>query len=306
MRVAFFGTPEWAVPSLEKLYAGDFDVAAVVTNPDRPAGRGMEEKAPPVKVVAERLAIPVLQPASARTSDFADDLRSIAPDVAVVVAYGKILPRDVLDIPRRGFVNLHFSLLPRYRGAAPVQRALIEGERVTGASIMVLTEGMDEGPLLATHPVEVDPEETAGELGARLAVIGADLWDTVLPPFVSGELIPQDQGSEATYAAKITTDDARIDWTLPARMIHDLVRGLNPAPGAWTTLGDLRIKVWRSAISTVSHDLAPGTLAAGRELIVGTGDGALVLTDVQAAGKKRMSGGDLARGLRFAAGARFG
>ena len=307
MRIVFLGTPAWAVPSLEALHEGPFDVTAVVTNPDKPAGRGMLPHAPPVKEAAERLGLEVHQPASAKTPEFASWLRSQAPDVAVVVAYGKILPAEVLAIPPKGFVNLHFSLLPLWRGAAPVQRSVMEGELVTGASIMVLTEGMDEGPVVATQSVEVGAEETAGELGNRLAGIGARLLTESLPGYVDGSIVPTEQDdSAATYAAKITTDEARIDWSKPARSVHDLVRGLNPAPGAWTTIGDARLKVWSTQVASSETSLAPGEVVAGRDLIAGTGDGTLVLSEVQLAGKKRMTGAELARGLRMAPGTRFG
>jgi methionyl-tRNA formyltransferase len=304
--LVFLGTPEWAVPSLEALHASRLEIHSVVTNPDRPAGRGMNLQAPPVKVAAERLGLPVEQFASARTPDFAEWLSSAEADAAVVVAYGKILPREVLDIPRKGFINLHFSVLPRYRGAAPVQRALIEGEKETGASIMVLTEGMDEGPVLTAHPVEIDPEETAGELGSRLAVIGAGALVEMLPAYLNGEIegTPQDD-ARATYAPKVSTDEARIDWTRPASEIHDLVRGLNPAPGAWTELNG-RVKVWRTHLAEGVADLAPGELSGSKELLVGTGRGALVLDEVQAAGKKKLSGTEFARGHRLAPHASFG
>ncbi|MEA2499332.1 MAG: methionyl-tRNA formyltransferase [Actinomycetota bacterium] len=307
MRVVFLGTPAWAVPSLEALRRGPFDVAAAVTNPDKPAGRGMLQRSPPVKLAAERLDIPLQQPPSARAPEFASWLRSVAPDVAVVVAYGKLLPAEVLDIPAKGFVNLHFSLLPSYRGAAPVQRAIMNGEAVTGASIMVLTEGMDEGPVVASQSVDIAPEETAGELGDRLAESGARLLVDTLPGYVDGSIVPVEQDdAAATYAAKITTEEARIDWTRPARRVHDLVRGLNPAPGAWTTVGDARLKIWRSEVAALGETLAPGEVSAGKELIAGTGEGALILSEVQLAGKKKMSGADLARGLRMAPGTRFG
>jgi methionyl-tRNA formyltransferase len=266
----------------------------------------MNMHAPPVKLAAERLGLPVEQFPSARSPEFAEWLSSANPDVAVVVAYGKILPAEVLAIPRKGFVNLHFSLLPRYRGAAPVQRALIEGERETGACLMVLTEGMDEGPVLACHSVDIEPEETAGELGDRLSAIGAAVMAETLPRYLGGEVggTPQDDDL-ATYAPKVTTDEARIDWARPASEIHDLVRGLNPAPGAWTELSG-RVKVWRTHLTESSPALGAGQISVGKELLVGTGRGTLVLDEVQAAGKKKLPGSEFARGLRLAADASFG
>ncbi|HEY7875038.1 MAG TPA: methionyl-tRNA formyltransferase, partial [Actinomycetota bacterium] len=193
MKAVFFGTPEWAVPSLTALVASGADIPAVVTNPDRPAGRGMKLQPSPVKRAALVAGLDVLQPASAKDPDLAGALESTAPDVAVVVAYGKILPAALLEIPRKGFVNVHFSLLPAYRGAAPVQRALMDGLDRTGVSIMVLTEGMDEGPVLATEEIAVAPEETAGEVGERLAALGAEALVSALPGYLSGDLMPEPQ-----------------------------------------------------------------------------------------------------------------
>ena len=220
------------------------------------------------------------------------------PTFAVVVAYGSILPKSVLDAVPHGFVNVHFSLLPEYRGAAPVQRALMDGKKETGVSIMVLTEGMDEGPVVTTAATEIDPSETSGELGERLAGIGATLLSQSLPGYVDGaiEPVPQDD-SLATYAPKITTDEARVDWVRPASEIHDLVRGLNPAPGAWSTFRETRIKVHATSPST-DTGLEPGEIGGDEELLVGTGDGTLRLDVVQPAGKKRMDGSEMKRGMR--------
>ena len=306
-RAVFFGTPAWAVPSLDAMVASDWTVEAVVTNPDRPAGRGYELKPSPVKERALELGLPVEQPEKARAPAFRDWLASIAPDIAVVVAYGKILPLELLEVPRLGFVNVHFSLLPAYRGAAPVQRAVMNGDEVSGVAIMVLTEGMDEGPVLSSTAVDVGPDETSGELGERLSGIGATALVDALDGYESGTLEPSEQDHEAaTYASKITNEEAEIDWSTDARTIHNLVRGLNPAPGAWTTFREKRVKVYRTSI-TEGPGLASGaaTLQSGK-LIVGTGDGNLVLEEAQVAGKKRMGGSDLANGLRPAEGERFG
>ena len=306
-RAVFFGTPAWAVPSLDAMVASDWTVEAVVTNPDRPAGRGYELKASPVKARALELGLPVHQPEKARAPEFRDWLASVAPDIAVVVAYGKILPLELLEVPRLGFVNVHFSLLPAYRGAAPVQRAVMNGDEVSGVAIMVLTEGMDEGPVLSSTAVDVGPDETSGELGERLSGIGAPALVEALDGYESGVLEPAEQDHEAaTYASKITNEEAEIDWSADARTIHNLVRGLNPAPGAWTTFRDKRVKVYRTSI-VAGPKLASGsaTLESGR-LVVGTGDGNLVLEEAQGAGKKRMGGSDLANGLRPAEGERFG
>ncbi|HZK51026.1 MAG TPA: methionyl-tRNA formyltransferase [Actinomycetota bacterium] len=306
MKTVFFGTPQWAVPSFEALLASDIEVAAAVTNPDRPAGRGMEMRASPVKERALRAGLEVLQPQRARAPEFHASLEALAPDVATVVAYGKILPPSLLAIPRLGFVNLHFSLLPEYRGAAPVQRAVMDGRPTSGVSIMVLTEGMDEGPILSRTEEPVRADDTAGSLGHRLAEIGSSLLVDTLKVYSDGELEPVEQDHDrATYALKITTEEAAIDWRRPSEAIRNRVRGLNPVPGAWTTLRDKRLKVW-SAERSAEGGLAPGELGvANGALVAGTGDGALELTRVQLQGKRPSLGVDAARGLRLARGERF-
>lgn len=284
---------------MRALVESPIEVAAVVTNPDKPAGRGMELRPSPVKEEALRSGLDVLQPRRAREPELEEQLRALAPDVAVVVAYGSILPGSLLEVPRLGFVNLHFSLLPAYRGAAPVQRAVMDGVDESGVSIMVLTEGMDEGPVLTKQEVEVGPDETAGELGGRMAVLGAPLLVEAITRYGAGELQPSEQDHDAaTYAPKISTKEARIDWNEPAEGIAALVRGLNPAPGAWTELDGKRLKVW--SVRPAGTTLEPGALqAAEGELLAGTGSEAVRLADVQLAGKRRMSGGELARGLRL-------
>jgi methionyl-tRNA formyltransferase len=286
------------VPSLAALLAAGVEVAGVVTNPDRPAGRGMKLTPPPVKVAAAEHGIEVFQPSSARSPETVAWLEERAPDVCVVVAYGKILPRVLLDVPPLGFVNVHFSILPAYRGAAPVQRALMDGVSETGVSIMVLTEGMDEGPVLAVERTPVGERESAGEVGARLAALGGPLLVGALSAYSAGDLKPREQDHErATYAPKISAEEAHIDWHRGTKPICDLVRALNPAPGAWSNLRDRRIKVLRAE----PYDLVlpPGRLQRiGEDLAVGAGDGAVRLLEVQPHGKRAMSGADLARGLR--------
>jgi methionyl-tRNA formyltransferase len=285
--------------------SADVDLAAVVTNPDRPAGRGMQLRPSPVKEAAAKAGLPVLQPQSARSDEFHSELARIAPDVAVVVAYGKLLPAPLLGVPPKGFVNLHFSLLPSYRGAAPVQRALIDGVSETGVSVMVLTEGMDEGPVIARSPTPVDPNETAGELGTRLATSGANVLGEALPLYVAGEVVPEPQDDAlATYAPKITSDDARIEWPAPASEIHNLVRGLNPDPVAWTTFRDGRVRILRS-VPEPGRDLMPGEVVSDRHPVVGTGDGSLRLLELQMPGKRPMAGDEVVRGLRLEPGERF-
>ncbi|MGH3242390.1 MAG: methionyl-tRNA formyltransferase [Spirillospora sp.] len=306
IRTVFFGTPDWAVPSLRALLASDIEVAAVVTNPDRPAGRGMELRPSPVKAVALEADVEVLQPDRARDPELAARLRTLGPEVATVVAYGKILPAELLSAPPRGFVNVHFSVLPGYRGAAPVQRALMDGVTETGVSIMVLTEGMDEGPVLAVETTAVSPEDTAGSVGGRLADIGAHLLVRTLPRYAEGALAPteQDHGS-ATYAPKVSDDDARIDWALDAAKVRDAVRALNPVPGAWSTFREGRVKLWSVAIRSGAPAVPPGELRAGDELLAGTGGAPVAVLDVQVQGRRRMPGAALARGLRLQPGERF-
>ena len=286
------------MPSLKALIDSPAEVAAVVTNPDKPAGRGMELRPSPVKQEAVAAGLEVLQPARAREPELEERLRELAPDVAVVVAYGSILPGRLLEVPRLGFVNLHFSLLPQYRGAAPVQRAVMDGAAVTGVSVMVLTEGMDEGPVLAVREVGILPDDTAGSLGERMAELGGPMLVETIERYAAGELRPAEQDHDkATYAPKISPEQARIDWTRPALEVVDHVRGLNPAPGAWTEWGGRRLKVW--AARPVELSMPPGSLSGAGTLLAGTGTVALELTDVQLAGKRRMPGADLARGMHL-------
>ena len=260
-----------------------------------------------MKTAATELGIDVIHD-RARSPELLQRLTELEPDVAVVVAYGSILPVTLLEVPPKGFVNLHFSLLPRYRGAAPVQRAIMNGEQMSGASIMVLTEGMDEGPLIGTRSVPIEPDDTSATYGAKVAVLGAEALVTTLPLYVNGMLEPVPQEDrEATYADKLSTDDARIDWRMPSTKIRDLARALDPDPGAWTLLDDNRVKVFRAADAETISSLDPGSISTvGGRLLVGTGDGTLSLEEVQPATKKRMSGGDLVRGMRLTDGARMG
>lgn len=298
-RTVFFGTPDWAVPSLERLLASELEVTGVVTNPDRPAGRGYELQPSPVKVAAQGRGLAVWQPEKARDSELLRRLEELAPDLCVVVAYGKILPAALLEVPRLGFVNVHFSLLPAYRGAAPVQRAVMDGLSETGVSIMVLTEGMDEGPVLARRAEPIGPDDTAGSVGERLAVAGADLLVPTLEAYLAGELAPSEQDhAAATYAPKLSTEEAQIDWNQPSSVISAKIRGLQPAPGAWTTLGGTRLKIQR-AVPVGGEALPPGFLRVEPEALkVGSGDGNLVIVEAQLAGKRRMAGIEIARGLR--------
>ena len=276
------------------------EVTSVVTKADRPAGRGRGLASRPVADRARELGLPVYQPAGVRGEETRRWVEAQRVDAAVVVAYGRILPKELIEVPPLGFLNLHFSLLPRYRGAAPVARAVMDGVTETGVSTMVLTEGMDEGPVLSRRPVPVSPDDTSGSVGERLAEIGAGLLIESLGAYSEGELKPEPQDhSAATYAPKITDEEARIVWASRRRLIRDLARALNPTPGAWTTLRGARLKVHEAQIPSESRKLSSGELLAGAELLVGTGDGTLALTEVQLAGRRRMSGPELARGLRL-------
>ena len=253
-----------------------------------------------MKLAALTHKLPVWQPASARDPEFHQTLQNAEPDVCVVVAYGKILPASLLEIPRLGFVNVHFSLLPEYRGAAPVQRAVMDGRAETGVSIMVLTEGMDEGPVLATRVEKITRDDTAGSVGERMAVTGAELLTETLVAYLAGDLQPEEQDHErATYAPKLSTEEAQIDWTESAESIHNKVRGLQPAPGAWTTLDGARLKI-HQVVPSESSSLAAGRVHVDADtFLAGTGEGDLVIAEAQMAGKRRMPGIEVARGLRL-------
>ena len=265
----------------------------------------MRLKPSPVKERALEARVDLLEPLRATDADLHRRLEELAPDVATVVAYGKILPASLLEIPERGFINVHFSLLPAYRGPAPVQRALMDGVAETGVSVMVLSEGMDEGPVLASRRVTVTERDNVSTLGERLARVGADLLVPSLRGYVGGflEPVPQDD-SQATYAPKVSTEEARIDWTAGAREITNLARALDPEPGAWTTLRGERVKVYSARPAPGVPRLGPGEIAGPPGLVVGTGDVALEILEAQVAGRRRMAGADLARGLR-ASGERF-
>ncbi|WP_432131553.1 methionyl-tRNA formyltransferase [Streptomyces tendae] len=309
MKLVFAGTPEVAVPALDALIAsGRHEVAAVVTRPDAPAGRGRRLVASPVAERAEEAGIEVLKPAKPRDPDFLDRLREIAPDCCPVVAYGALLPRVALDVPARGWVNLHFSLLPAWRGAAPVQHALMAGDEITGASTFLIEEGLDSGPVYGTVTETVRPTDTSGDLLTRLAFAGAGLLAATMDGIEDGSLkaVPQpDEG--VTLAPKITVEDARVDWTAPALRVDRVVRGCTPAPGAWTTFRGERLKLVQALPLPDRTDLAPGQLAAGKNNVyVGTGSHAIELLWVQAQGKKPMRAADWARGARITEGELLG
>lgn len=309
MKLVFAGTPEVAVPALDALLAsGRHEVAAVVTRPDAPAGRGRRLVASPVAQRAEEAGIEVLKPERPRDEAFLARLREIAPDCCPVVAYGALLPRVALDIPAHGWVNLHFSLLPAWRGAAPVQHSLMAGDQVTGASTFLIEEGLDSGPVYGVITEDVRPTDTSGDLLTRLAFAGAGLLAATMDGIEDGTLKAVPQPAEGiTLAPKIQVEDAHVDWTAPALRVDRVVRGCTPAPGSWTVFRGERLKLIQAALVTDRTDLAPGELSAGKNnVFVGTGSHAVELLWVQPQGKKPMRAADWARGVRIAAGETVG
>ncbi|KUJ64764.1 methionyl-tRNA formyltransferase [Streptomyces albus subsp. albus] len=309
MRLVFAGTPEVAVPALDALLASDrHEVVAVVTRPDAPAGRGRRLVASPVAERAEEAGIEVLKPARPRDEDFLARLREIAPDCCPVVAYGALLPKSALEIPAHGWVNLHFSLLPAWRGAAPVQHAVLAGDEVTGASTFLIEEGLDSGPVYGVLTEEIRPTDTSGDLLTRLAFAGAGLLAATMDGIEDGTLRAVPQPAEGvSLAPKINVEDAEIDWKVPALRVDRVVRGCAPAPGAWTTFRGERLKVMSVAPAADRTDLAPGELAAAKNSVhAGTGSHAVELQWVQPQGKKPMRAADWARGVRIGAGETLG
>ena len=300
MRVVFMGTPDVAVPALRALLESPHDVAAVVTQPDKPRGRGRGVSASPVKDLAEEHGLPILQPVSPKEDGFADALSVFEPNALAVVAYGHILPISVLSVAPA--MNAHFSLLPAYRGAAPVQRALMDGATETGVSVFMLEPTVDTGPVVAVERVEVGPQETAGELLDRLAPIGARLLVGAIDELERGALEPIPQGEiDASPAPKLKPEEAEIDWKRSAGELANLVRALNPRPGAFTTAGGKRLIVWRAR--AVEGSGPSGTvLSAAPGLVVATGRGGLSLDEVQLEGKRPMPIEEFVRGRRFEAG----
>ncbi|WP_329261114.1 methionyl-tRNA formyltransferase [Streptomyces pseudovenezuelae] len=309
MKLVFAGTPEVAVPALDALIAsGRHEVAAVVTRPDAPAGRGRRLVASPVAERAEEAGIEVLKPVKPRDPQFLERLREIAPDCCPVVAYGALLPRVALDIPAHGWVNLHFSLLPAWRGAAPVQHSIMAGDEITGASTFLIEEGLDSGPVYGTVTEEIRHTDTSGDLLTRLAFAGAGLLAATMDGIADGTLKAVPQPTEGiTVAPKITVEDARIDWAAPALRVDRVVRGCHPSPGAWTTFRGERLKLIQVQPVPDRTDLAPGALAVGKNSVhVGTGSYGVELLWVQAQGKKPMKAADWARGVRIADGETVG
>ena len=309
MRIVFMGTPEFAVPSLNALLQSGDQVVGVVSQPDRPKGRGHQLVAPPVKVVAERAGIPVLQPLKIRTPEFLQALSAWQPDLIAVAAYGRILHTPILQLPPKGCVNVHGSLLPKYRGAAPVQWAVINGEVKTGITTMLMDEGMDTGAMLLQEELEISPDDTAGTLAPRLAEMGGRLLVDTITQLKAGTLIPkkQDDGL-ATLAPLLKKEDGLIDWTINATAIGDRVRGLSPWPGAYTFFSAERWNIWKAVSNGGAVTDKPGTIVAVNKqaIVVATGDGLLDIREIQIANSKRMTVGQFLAGHRVAAGGQLG
>jgi len=308
MRVLFAGTPDVAVPSLRAILASRHDVVAVLTRPDAPAGRGRTLTPSPVATVAGDAGVEVLAPVRPRDPEFLARLAEIAPDCAAVVAYGGLIPPAALDIPKHGWVNLHFSLLPAWRGAAPVQHAVLAGDEVTGASTFRLEEGLDTGPVYGSVTEAVRPEDTSGDLLDRLAGSGARLLVATLDGIEDGALVATPQSSDGISSApKLTVADAEVRWTAPALQVDRLIRACTPAPGAWTTLRGLRLKLRPVSLDQATSDLAPGEIRSDRDAVrVGTGSHAVRLGEVQPQGRTAMPASDWARGVRLEPGERLG
>jgi methionyl-tRNA formyltransferase len=308
LKVVFAGTPAVALPSLRALLESRHEVAAVVTRPDAPAGRGRHERRSPVAVLAAEAGIPVLAPVRPREPDFLAALAALAPDCCPVVAYGALVPPAALDIPRHGWVNLHFSLLPAWRGAAPVQAAVLHGDEVTGASTFQIEEGLDTGPVYGVVTEAIRPRDTAGDLLDRLSRSGAGLLVRTLDGIEDGTLVPVPQRADGvSMAPKVTVEVAAVDWSAPAIRVDRLVRACTPAPGAWTTYGPDRLKLGPVLPVPDGPALEPGELLVEkRRVLVGTGTHPVELGDVQAPGKRPMPAPDWARGARPAAGSRLG
>ncbi len=308
-RIVFMGTPDFALPTLERLIER-YTVVGVVTQPDRPAGRGRHLEMPPVKEIALAEGIPVYQPARLRNVEAVEHIRAWAPDIGIVVAFGQILPSSVLEIPPYGILNVHASLLPRWRGAAPIQGALRAGDQVTGVTVMKLDEGVDTGPILAKRETVIGTEETAGELERRLARLGADLLMEVLPGYLAHKVVPVPQPAEgATMTRPIRKSELELDWSKSADELYNQIRALSPSPGAYTLWNGTRLKVLRArvVVPNPAPDMDPGVVFLWGDVpAVMTGDRCLALEYVQMAGKRPLDGGAFVRGRQDFVGAILG
>jgi len=310
MRIIFMGTPAFAVPSLEALLKTEDQVVGVVTQPDRPKGRGRELAVSPIKMVCQRERIPVLQPVKMKDPAFLEALRAWQPDLIAVAAFGRILPPAILSMPPRGCINVHGSLLPKFRGAGPIQWAIITGETETGITIMLMDEGMDTGAMLLQEKTPILPDDTAGSLSARLAEVGGRLLVDTIKQLKAGTLVPTAQDhSRATLAPMLKKEDGIIDWTKPAVEIERRIRGLSPWPGAFTFAGEERWMIWRGLVTEVAAQEAPAgsILFATKEgIAVATGQGILLITELQPANSRRMAAAQYLAGHKISPGMRLG
>jgi len=310
VKILFMGTPEFALPCLQRLIGERYEIVAILTQPDRPAGRGKMLMAPRVKRWAQRIGLPVLQPESLTNPTLLSSLRGLNPDLGVVVAYGRILPSEMLHLPTQGCINVHASLLPRYRGAAPIQRTIMAGEKITGITIMQMDEGMDTGPVLlqVAHPILLS--DNAGTLHDRLALVAARTLCQALERLRRGRLFPIDQRhEEATYAPPLKKEEGLILWERPVQLLHRLIRALSPHPGAYTFWKGRRIKILKAELTEDgAPDRPPGSiLALEQEAIrVATGSGSLLLLEIQPEGRRLMDAAEFARGQRLNVGDLFG
>jgi methionyl-tRNA formyltransferase len=306
LRVVFMGTPEFACPTLQKLIDRGDLIAGVVTQPDRPKGRGQHLMPTPVKELAERYSIPVYQPPKVRDPEFVEFIRSLAPDVIVVVAFGQILPKSLLEIPTMGCINVHASLLPRYRGAAPLNWCIVNGETETGVTTMQMDVGLDTGPMLLKRATPLDGDEDITSLHDRMSVMGAELLSETLDGLAAGTATPQEQdGSQSCYAPMLKKEDGRIDWDRDARSIHNQVRGLAVWPGAYTYLDGLVLKVYRTGIADGSGQPGIVLRADKNGIEVACSQGSLIIGELQLAGKKRLDAASFLAGYKISAGQRF-
>ena len=303
--VVFMGTPDFAVPCLEMLCEQNYQIKAVITQPDRPKGRGQKLVESPVKACALKHGLPILQPQKIKTPEFEAILEELNPDLIVVVAFGQILSKRILDIPRLGCINVHASLLPKYRGAAPLHWSVIRGEKKTGVTTMFMDEGLDTGDMLLTAEMDITDTTTTGEVHDMLQNMGADVLSETIKQLVAGTAVRRVQNhEEATYAPLLTKELECIDWTQSATNIHNLIRGLNPWPGSYTICRNKRLKLWGSEVLVEETDKQAGTIirVENERLVVAAGTGVIALTSVQPEGKKRMAAGDFARGYQITVG----
>lgn len=309
LRIVFMGTPDFAVPTLQALIDGPHEVVGVFCRPDKAKGRGQKLQMPPVKEAALQANIPVFQPLTLKDDAMKETLAELAPDVIVVIAYGLLLPKWVLELPRLGCVNLHGSLLPKYRGAAPIQFAVLNGDTETGITLMQMDEGLDTGDMLMTTTISITDQDTAGTIFDRLAVVGGEMINTALSDLAAGTLTPVPQEEElASHTTKINKSMGAIDWSQSAQTLACKIRAFNPAPGCFGQLNGKRVKLWHAvAVADKANSAVPGTVIATGEngLDVATGDGVLRITEIQPESKKRMKAADYCRGYQIQAGAIF-